>query len=1111
MSLASYYFVPSVRHGLAAAISEPASGARASIDVQIHVRAAASSGEVTSAKVSKAVQLFGPGDVTGFQRHAVVRSDPRANVDDFEPNYFPFVELADPDFAWRFTPAPANVAGKLLPWITLVVLLARDTPDDEQPEGWKRAEFELGDREQTGGTPWIRVSTEFLPDLSQSWRWAHVQVTEPEGRSAAQLSQTIEHHPERAVARIMCPRRLRPRARYRAFLVPTFAPGVVAAGLGQASPALSGVTLAWDKSAGASVVELPYYYDWEFGTGTRGDFEHLVRLLEARSLAGLGVGRRNIDCSQPGYGLPGADLGHTPLGDQPDAPHELGLEGALRSPDTQLSAWGADAADERGTSFRRQFAAEVLNHPLTVLTQGGVTASGPVSRLRITSLSDEARIAWASEQPSTSRIEYGKTDALGQVAEAPSGALLVEHVVTIPAVDPATIYHFRVASQDAAGDPVTSEVIAFVPLPAVVPPIYGRWHAARQEVDESGDSRHWLDELNLDPRHRVAAGFGEQTIREQQEPLMAEAWRQLGEVEAANELLRNGQLGRAASTGYYERLTSLVGAGTSAGEMESFLNLCRPMHHRIVAPISDEADAPAVVVREHLARVGDAVMDRTLQRVRRPRGPIRKRQQPGTPQLRGKLVERLNTGSLAAASAQVEPQGMVGFGHVMKELLPELDHAGPSDYGITSSALATALGSSSTLDGMELPSMLQQPEAIEGGIGVVVDEWLNATAQIPVPAEADLSRVGDALVQALNPRNTIVARVHARIVMREIGRGGDPLAPILAAPDFPQPMYEGLRDASGNRVLPGIEKVPRNTVSLLMTNRRFIEAYLCGCNHAFAAELLWREFPTDQRGSYFRQFWDVMGFVPTSSQLAIWRADVEATVPASTEDRDAVIEERLTAAIARRLEDIPPIHHWDASRLGEHPNPEGAALRENLVLLVRGDLFRKYPNALVYAVKAREVNGRRVPDLSEHLGGLGVDEEPVFPLFAGDLPPETNFFGFPFTEEDARSGGGDLGLYFVLEQRVSEARFGMDVPSLASGSPTQPTVWTGSDEAANLADWADLNWGLTAADSYIDEHAPKQEALPAGQPNWNTSAATIAWITVQRPIRLAIHADQMLP
>ena len=40
---------------------------------------------------------------------------------------------------------------------------------------------------------------------------------------------------------------------------------------------------------------------------------------------------------------------------------------------------------------------------------------------------------------------------------------------------------------------------------------------------------------------------------------------------------------------------------------------------------------------------------------------------------------------------------------------------------------------------------------------------------------------------------------------------------------------------------------------------------MVGLNHEFARELLWREYPTDQRGSYFRQFWDVRGFLDEPS------------------------------------------------------------------------------------------------------------------------------------------------------------------------------------------------------------------------------------------------------
>ena len=56
--------------------------------------------------------------------------------------------------------------------------------------------------------------------------------------------------------------------------------------------------------------------------------------------------------------------------------------------------------------------------------------------------------------------------------------------------------------------------------------------------------------------------------------------------------------------------------------------------------------------------------------------------------------------------------------------------------------------------------------------------------------------------------------------------------------------------------MPGLEHVPADTVQLLRDERRFIEAYMVGLNSEMGRELLWRGYPTDQRGTYFRQFWD---------------------------------------------------------------------------------------------------------------------------------------------------------------------------------------------------------------------------------------------------------------
>ena len=57
-------------------------------------------------------------------------------------------------------------------------------------------------------------------------------------------------------------------------------------------------------------------------------------------------------------------------------------------------------------------------------------------------------------------------------------------------------------------------------------------------------------------------------------------------------------------------------------------------------------------------------------------------------------------------------------------------------------------------------------------------------------------------------------------------------------------------------MIPGLGLIKRpDMATLLETNNRFIEAYLVGLNHEMARELLWREYPTDQRGTYFNSFW----------------------------------------------------------------------------------------------------------------------------------------------------------------------------------------------------------------------------------------------------------------
>ena len=93
-----------------------------------------------------------------------------------------------------------------------------------------------------------------------------------------------------------------------------------------------GLAPAWVLGAQSPPeVKLPVYFHWEFRTGTGGDFESLVGLLEARDLRDMPpeVGKRRMDISQPGLKCsPPLPPGAT-----------LELEGALRVLNAPTAEW----------------------------------------------------------------------------------------------------------------------------------------------------------------------------------------------------------------------------------------------------------------------------------------------------------------------------------------------------------------------------------------------------------------------------------------------------------------------------------------------------------------------------------------------------------------------------------------------------------------------------------------------------------------------------------------------------------------------------------------------------------------------------------------------------
>jgi hypothetical protein len=301
------------------------------------------------------------------------------------------------------------------------------------------------------------------------------------------------------------------------------------------------------------------------------------------------------------------------------------------------------------------------------------------------------------------------------------------------------------------------------------------------------------------------------------------------------------------------------------------------------------------------------------------------------------------------------------------------------------------------------------------------------------------------LMKKLNPYQTFREEARARIEGPSSERT-DSLQPISDVPlRFPQPMYEPLQELFQDMLLPGLDRIRNNSLVVLSANPAFIEAYLVGLNHELARELLWREFPTQLDSTYFRQFWDVRGSLSPS---------------ASAEEREKFL-------------DIPEIRHWKAP-LGSNMR----ALRgSNLfMLLIKGDLLVRYPNAVISVQRAE--NGA----------------PPKFPMLRINPVPGVTLLGFDLEPSPLKASPSDPGWFFVFEEHPTETRFGLDI---------SPGV---------LNSWRELTWDdvKTQDSGYIrvtGSDATPPQPLDAGPAVWGRNGADMAYITLQKAYRLRVHSN----
>lgn len=1051
---------------LAAAPSPVAERATVPIDVIVNAQS-----------VHKDFALLGPGDIIGILPDAILRTEPRHWVTEVEPNYFAFAEFYDEDFLWRFTPAKPS-GDRLRPWLALLVL-KEHTPEEE-------GEFTIDDRSLP--LPALKVkSSAALPLHRQTWAWAHVHANDAfEGATDFEeflLSLEVPDHPntDRIVSRLVSPRHLAPNTAYGAFIVPAFETGR-RAGLGMDPAGIDAQQAAWSDAPGG--VDFPIYYQWRFRTGENEDFESLVKRLEPRA-ADKRVGVRPMDAEKPGWGLTQAgEIG--PIVPADEKQSVLGLEGALRAPTMRPRPETVDPT--------RPFFGElesVLNFPddlqnspdlsdLPVISppiygehhalknrvdingEGWLDTLNRDPRTRVPAgfgtkvvqkgQEDYIARAWAQVQKV---LEANRLIRLAAFAMRASAAIFVKLENRLPPAE--TIAFLAPVLGKVKGSPTTLKhlVEKSTLAPAAISgamrrvtrargPFARRLAAADPSFSHAGLVQGMADgRLTAAPPKRVAqalptdTGTAGKVIRVDLPPWLA--W-----------LVKNQLI-------LFLLLAILLMVALLAGAW-------------LVAVLIALAAATAFVALRAMARKAEEAKDIT------------------------------DPAGLGEALANVPKRP--GFEFV------ETDPIVPPDAGGSTSVTTSDVVTSSGPDALRLSQVARRTVGISGDDTVEAQGFrraaaalnkrlaLAARAERPPRPTFDLDHAQARLRSALDPLNAFPRRVAAGVRFTF-----DPdwllvpenLVPAMAYPDFDDPMYEKLRDLSSELLLPNLELIPPNTITLLKTNRAFIEAYLVGLNFEFGRELLWREYPTDQRGSYFRQFWDVRGILEPPDDAS--------------------------AADASELgKDITPLDTWPShSRLGKHNNPKRPVV-DQLVLTIRGDLLKKYDNVLIYAQKAHVARGsdgsprpNEEPKLAPVESEADMKSEIKFPVFRAKVDPDIRFYGFDLTVEQARGAANprlesdDWGYYFIIQQLPGAPRFGMDIDFSPDDSSSTPLTWD------------DLGWSLFPADmEFVDtERRPNSPPFtPAGpgesMGQWGSDSARMASILFQKPVMIAVHAKEML-
>jgi hypothetical protein len=308
--------------------------------------------------------------------------------------------------------------------------------------------------------------------------------------------------------------------------------------------------------------------------------------------------------------------------------------------------------------------------------------------------------------------------------------------------------------------------------------------------------------------------------------------------------------------------------------------------------------------------------------------------------------------------------------------------------------------------------------------------------------------------------------VPPRIATRIEGLAPGPLPRrILAEPVWPYPIIPELFALDPATLSPGLANLPDDGVMALSFDAAAIDAVVLGANTEVLRELRWRGVPHDPLTS------PVLRVFPAPSRAGQLQPDTRS------------------------------IRDWN----GELPLGAGHSSKINFVVLIRSQLFRKYPETVISLVKAswdrnenrRELNPNKTY-LPEVMGQLG-DEI----TYVGFTQDRVDMVGDP--DPAANRPGG----FLVFEQPDGGLTFGLNDDVDDAPAARRLGSW-------NEVAWSDLTVPEIRADVLTAQVVEPPVSGQVVEPLvWGRNSASMAAILVERRVTVALHvsdiAGEVLP